>query len=54
MPLLALFWSAGKGFFMAGLQQNLSIFIGVAMIVVVVIQTNFFCRNTIFQNLFLN
>jgi hypothetical protein len=36
MPLLALFWSAGKGF-MAGLQQNLSIFIGVAMIVVVVI-----------------
>jgi sulfite exporter TauE/SafE len=30
-----------KGFFMAGLQQNLSIFIGVAMIVVVVIQTNF-------------
>jgi hypothetical protein len=42
MPLLqSLFWFAGKVFFMAGLQQNLSIFIGVAMIVVVVTQRKF-------------
>ena len=34
----------GKGFFMAGLQQNLSIFIGVAMIVVVVIPDKLFAK----------
>jgi sulfite exporter TauE/SafE len=34
----------GKGFFMAGLQQNLSIFIGVAMITIVVIPDKLFAR----------
>jgi sulfite exporter TauE/SafE len=43
----------GKGFFMAGLQQNLSIFIGVAMIVVVLTPEKILL-NTIFQNQFLN
>jgi hypothetical protein len=37
---------------MAGLQQNLSIFIGVAMIVVVESRENFYVIT--FQNLFLN
>ena len=34
----------GKGFFLAGLQQSLSIFIGVAMIVVVVIPDKLFAK----------
>ena len=34
----------GKGFFMAGLQQNLSIFIGVAMIVIVVTPAKIFAK----------
>ena len=34
----------GKGFFLAGIQQNLSIFIGVAMIVVVLIPEKIFAK----------
>ncbi len=34
----------GKGFFMAGLQQKLSVFIGIAMILVVLIPENEFAR----------
>ena len=34
----------GKGFFLAGIQQNLSIFIGVAMIVVVLIPEKIFSK----------
>jgi sulfite exporter TauE/SafE len=32
-----IFGLVGKGFFMAGIQQNLSIFIGIAMIAVILI-----------------
>lgn len=39
-----IFGLLGKGFFMAGLQQTLSIFIGVAMIVVVVIPGKVFAK----------
>jgi hypothetical protein len=41
-----------EGFFLAGLQQNLSIFIGVAMIVVSLIPENFY--DTIFSKPVLN
>jgi len=34
----------GKGFFMAGLQQKLSIFIGIAMILIVITPENVFAR----------
>lgn len=37
-----LFGLIGKGFFLAGMQQNLSIFIGVAMIVVILIPERIF------------
>lgn len=39
-----IFGLLGKGFFMAGLQQNLSIFIGVAMITIVVIPDKLFAK----------
>lgn len=38
------FGLVGKGFFMAGIQQNLSIFIGVAMIAVILIPEKAFAR----------
>jgi sulfite exporter TauE/SafE len=39
-----IFGLVGKGFFMAGIQQNLSIFIGVAMIAVILIPENIFSK----------
>ena len=39
-----IFGLLGKGFFLAGIQQNLSIFIGIAMIVVVLIPEKIFAR----------
>ena len=39
-----IFGLLGKGFFMAGLQQTLSIFIGVAIIIVVVIPSKLFAK----------
>ena len=39
-----IFGLVGKGFFMAGLQQNMSIFIGVAMIVVVLVPERSFAK----------
>jgi sulfite exporter TauE/SafE len=39
-----LFGLLGKGFFLAGIQQQLSIFIGIAMIVVVVIPEKIFAK----------
>jgi uncharacterized protein len=39
-----LFGLLGKGFFLAGIQQQLSVFIGVAMIVVIVIPEKVFTR----------
>jgi sulfite exporter TauE/SafE len=39
-----LFGLLGKGFFLAGIQQQLSIFIGMAMIIVVVIPENIFAK----------
>jgi sulfite exporter TauE/SafE len=44
------FGLVGKGFFMAGIQQNLSIFIGIAMIAVILIPEIFAKYN--FLNLF--
>ncbi|UQD57378.1 sulfite exporter TauE/SafE family protein [Flavobacterium sp. K5-23] len=38
------FGMLGKGFFMAGIQQNLSIFIGVAMIVVILVPEKIFAN----------
>ena len=39
-----IFGLVGKGFFMAGIQQNLSIFIGVAMIAVILIPEKIFSK----------
>lgn len=39
-----IFGLVGKGFFMAGIQQNLSIFIGVAMIAVILIPERIFSK----------
>lgn len=39
-----IFGLVGKGFFMAGIQQNLSIFIGVAMISIILIPEKIFSR----------
>ena len=39
-----IFGSVGRGFFLAGLQQNMSIFIGVAMIIVVLIPEKIFAK----------
>ena len=39
-----IFGLLGRGFFLAGLQQNMSIFIGVAMIIVVLIPEKIFSR----------
>jgi sulfite exporter TauE/SafE len=39
-----IFGLVGKGFFMAGIQQNLSIFIGVAMIAVILIPEKIFAK----------
>ena len=39
-----IFGLVGKGFFMAGIQQNLSIFIGVAMITVILIPEKLFSK----------
>src|SRR6188768_110874 len=39
-----LFGLLGRGFFMAGIQQSLSIFIGVAMIVIVVVPERIFAK----------
>jgi sulfite exporter TauE/SafE len=45
------FGLVGKGFFMAGIQQNLSIFIGIAMIAVILIPEKIFAKYN-FLNLF--
>jgi sulfite exporter TauE/SafE len=39
-----IFGLVGKGFFMAGIQQNLSIFIGIAMIAVILIPEKIFAK----------
>ncbi len=48
-----LFGLLGKGFFIAGIQQNMSVFIGVAMISIILIPEKY-SLNTIFQDLFLD
>jgi sulfite exporter TauE/SafE len=47
-----IFGLVGKGFFMAGLQQKLSIFIGVAMIVIVLTPDKLFARYNLSKPVF--
>lgn len=47
-----IFGLLGRGFFLAGLQQNMSIFIGVAMIVVVLIPEKVFSRYNFSKHVF--
>jgi uncharacterized protein len=48
-----IFGLLGKSFYLAGLQQQLSIILGILMIVVVVVPEKFL-PNTTFQNLFID
>jgi sulfite exporter TauE/SafE len=51
------FGLVGKGFFMAGLQQKMSIFIGIAMITIVLIQEKKIAKfnfSSLFSDFFLN
>jgi sulfite exporter TauE/SafE len=47
-----IFGLVGKGFFMAGLQQKLSIFIGITMIVIVLIPDKLFARHNFSKPVF--
>ena len=47
-----LFGLLGKGFFLAGLQQKLSIFMGIAMIVVIIIQEKLFAKFNFSKSVF--
>lgn len=46
------FGLVGKGFFMAGLQQNLSLFIGVAMIAIILIPEKIFIKHNFSKPVF--